>query len=336
VVAKRAFERTVQRLSEVGWKFTPVDFQPFSELARMLYEGPWVAERFIVMEESLRNAPAETLDPTVETIVKTGAAPSAVQAFRAEYQRAALTRRIGRTLEPFEALLVPTIPKAFTIAEVAADPIGTNAALGTYTNFTNLADLCGLAVPGEFREDGLPAGVTLLAPAWQDQKLLDLGSEIEECLALSRGATGFAHQAPSSVIRTHKAASGYSIAVVGAHLSGLALNHQLTQLAGTLVRATHTAAAYKLFLLPDTNPVKPGMVRHSGGASISVEIWELPPEGFAQFVTAVPPPLCIGNIEMSDGSLVKGFLCEAHAVQSAQEITEFGGFRQYLAASKPR
>ncbi len=329
--AQRAFEATVERLRASGWSFAPVDFRPFRDLARMLYEGPWVAERYIVMEPTLASAPVETLDPTVKTIVENGNGATAVQAFRAEYQRAALARQIAQTLAPFDALLVPTIPTAFTQSEVAAEPIRTNSLLGTYTNFTNLADLCGLAVPGVFRDDGLPAGVTLLAAAWQDRTLLTLGAEVSNLLALPRGATGVAHTAIHANVAP---AESFFVAVVGAHLSGLALNHQLTMLAGSLVRETTTAAKYKLYVLPNTTPVKPGMIRTNDGGSLTVEVWQLPPEGFARFVALVPPPLCIGNVELSDGTFAKGFLCEPHALQGATEITTFGGFRHYLESIK--
>lgn len=326
-MAQRAFETTVERLTTLGWRLTRIDFSPFRDLARMLYEGPWVAERFAVMEHTLATAPAEELDPTVKSIVENGYKASAVQAFRAEYQRAALARRIAEVLAPFDALVVPTIPTVFTIAEVAADPIRTNSLLGTYTNFTNLADLCGLAVPGVFREDGLPAGVTLLAPAWHDRALLTLGNAMERLLALPRGATNTPYTPTATKPEPNPR---FTVAVVGAHLSGMALNYQLQQLCGTLLRETTTAADYKLYVLPNTTPVKPGMVRQSGGAPQTVELWDLSAEGFGQFVAMVPPPLCIGNVELADGSFVKGFLCEPHAVQGATEITEYGGFRQYM------
>lgn len=328
--AHAAFESTVDKLKAHGWTFTPIDFGPFQALARMLYEGPWVAERFVVMQETLATAPQETLDPVVARIVKGGDAPSAVHAFRAEYRRAALAREIANLLAPFDALVVPTVPTVFTIADVEKDPVATNSLLGTYTNFTNLADLCGLAVPGLFREDGLPAGVTLLAPAWRDRTLTEFGAELERALALPRGATGTAYASSQSDLP--KPQSPFVIAVVGAHLSGLALNHQLTELSGTLLQKTATAPKYKLYVLPNSTPVKPGMVRAAGGAALNVETWALSATAFAQFVAAVPPPLCIGNVELSDGQVVKGFLCEPHALEGATEITSFGGFRQYLAS----
>lgn len=328
--AQRAFERTVERLTSLGWRFTRVEFQPFRDLARMLYDGPWVAERYAVMEPTLAAASPDELDPTVRAIVQNGNTPSAVQAFRAEYQRAALARRIAEVLAPFDALIVPTVPTVFTIDEVATEPVRTNSLLGTYTNFTNLADLCGLAVPGVFRDDGLPAGITLLAPAWHDEALLSLANAVERSLELPRGAT----TTPYAVTERKPSATTprFTLAVVGAHLSGLALNHQLLQLSGTLLYETTTAANYKLYVLPNTSPMKPGMLRQSGGAPQTVEVWELPAEGFAQFVAAVPQPLCIGNVELADGSVVKGFLCEPHALQGATEITAYGGFRQYLAS----
>lgn len=324
--AKVAFDAALMELQQLGAEIEPVSFDAFRELARLLYEGPWVAERLTVVQPLL--ATPDAVEPVVRGIVRQGKDFSAVQAFQYEYRRAALSRAIATALDGLDALIVPTTPTTFTIEQVAADPVGTNSRLGKYTNFTNLADLCGLAVPGPFREDGLPAGITLLAPAWHESKLAVLGRRLEAALALPRGAT----QRPftPNPQDTPPAQHGHQLAVVGAHLSGLALNRELRTLGASLVEATRTSANYRLYVLPNTTPEKPGMVRESGGASISVEVWRLSSEAFARFVSAIPSPLGIGNIELEDGRWVKGFLCEAFAVKGATEITRFGGFRQYL------
>lgn len=330
--ARRAFEATVSVFASAGATLHPISFEPFRQLARLLYEGPWVAERLTVVE-SVLDADADQVEPVVRSIVEQGRAFSAMHAFRFEYQRAALARAVASALEPFDALLVPTTPTVFTVDEVLADPVRTNSRLGTYTNFTNLADLCGLAVPGVFRNDGLPSGVTLLAPAWHENELVRFAATLEAKLALPRGATHrpfVLTERPSTGSPTEP--SHLEIAVVGAHLSGLPLNPQLVGLDGTLVKKTKTSPNYRLFVLPHTTPTKPGMVRDVAGSEVSLEVWRLPVESFARFVSAVPAPLCIGNVELEDGSWVKGFLCEAHAVQGAAEITSFGGFREYLAA----
>jgi allophanate hydrolase len=326
--AEAAFRSAIAKLEEIGAQIQPLNFTPFKELARLLYEGPWVAERLTVVEPLLLTDP-EQVEPVVRSIVHHGKDFAAVQAFRFEYQRASLARAIALALEPFDALVVPTTPTTFSVAEVAAEPIKTNSRLGTYTNFTNLADLCGLAVPGPFRGDGLPAGITLLAPAWQEATLATLGAQFEAALALPRGATRRPFT-PAPVPPSAPTANPFDLAVMGAHLSGLALNPQLQELKADLVKATRTSAKYRLYLLPNTAPLKPGMMREAGGGAINVEVWRLSAEAYARFIAAIPSPLGIGNIELEDGTWVKGFLCEAFALKGATEITRFGGFRQYL------
>jgi allophanate hydrolase len=332
--AKAAFEATLATLEGADVVVEPIRFEPFKELARLLYEGPWVAERLTVVEPLLLAAP-NSIDPVVRGIVQQGRDYSAVQTFRVEYRRAALARAIAIALAPFDALVVPTTPTVFTINEVLNDPVRTNARLGTYTNFTNLADLCALAVPGVFRHDGLPAGVTLLAPAWHEADLVTVGTLMEGLLTLPRGATKVARDAtlPETPAKTVSKTEvpDFEIAVVGAHLSGMALNPQLQGLGATLVKKTSTSASYRLYVLPNTTPVKPGMVRDASGSKINLEVWKLRAESFAQFVSAIPAPLGIGNIELDDGHWVKGFICEPYALHQAVEITQFGGFREYLA-----
>lgn len=333
--AKAAFEATLAALDDADVIVEPIRFEPFKELARLLYEGPWVAERLTVVEPLLLTSP-NSVDPVVRGIVQQGRDYSAVQTFRVEYRRAALARSIALGLAPFDALLVPTTPTLFTINDVLNDPVRTNARLGTFTNFTNLADLCALAVPGVFRQDGLPAGVTLLAPAWHEAELVRVGTLIEGKLALPRGATKLARGATSADASTTTVTKtempGFEIAVVGAHLSGLTLNPQLQSLGATLVKETSTSASYRLYVLPNTTPIKPGMVRDARGSKINLEVWQLPAESFARFVSAIPAPLGLGNIELDDGHWVKGFICEPYALRDAAEITHFGGFREYLAA----
>lgn len=326
--AEAAFGDMLATLRGMGAHIETLRFEPFTELARLLYEGPWVAERLTVVEPLLLAVP-DQVEPVVRGIVRQGKEFSAVSCFRYEYQRAALARSIRLALLGFDALVVPTTPTIFTVADVAADPVGTNSRLGAYTNFTNLADLCGLAVPGPFRRDGLPAGVTLLAPAWQESTLAKIGESVEAALALPRGATGRAYT-PSKPAASPPDDGRFDIAVVGAHLSGLALNPQLLELGARLVRAARTSPTYRMYLIPNTAPLKPGMVKETGGGAIAVEVWRLSAEAFARFVAAIPSPLGIGSIELEDGTWVKGFLCERFALEGATEITRFGGFRQYL------
>jgi allophanate hydrolase len=226
--------------------------------------------------------------------------------------------------------VLPTAPTAYTTAQVLANPIELNSRLGTYTNFVNLLDLCGLAVPAAMRADGIPFGVTLLAPAGRDAMLASIGRVFHADTKLTIGAKGTA-QPPLAALAT-STGDDIPIAVVGAHLSGMALNGELTALNGRLIEATKTAPDYKLYALK-TTPPKPGMLRVAAGkgAAIDLEIWSLSPSAFGRFVSAIPAPMAIGTVRLADGRPVKGFLVEPEALGDAREITAYGGWRAYMA-----
>ncbi|MEO4047770.1 allophanate hydrolase [Pseudomonas sp. CAU 1711] len=322
------FEHAQGKLCELGAELVEIDFAPFRELAEQLYQGAWVAERTLAVEGV---EPAH-IDPVVRGIVDSGHRYSACDAYRAEYARAELSRRINQALAGFDALLVPTSPTLRTLAEMQAEPVLFNSQFGTYTNFTNLADLCALALPAGFRSDGLPAGITLIAPAWHDQALTALGRRWQAFLGLPLGATGralpaqpAAPQAPGSV----------RVAVVGAHLTGMPLNFQLTSRDAVLVEQTTSSADYRLYALPGSVPPKPGLARVAeDGAEIIVELWDVPQARFGEFVAEIPPPLGIGNLQLADGRWVKGFICEPYALQGARDITAFGGWRAFIAETR--
>jgi allophanate hydrolase len=238
-----------------------------------------------------------------------------------------------------DVLAIPTAATIYTRAAVEAEPLQLNTNLGYYTNWLNLLDGCGLALPAGFRKDGLPLGITLAAPALRDPLLAELGARFQRRLGLPLGATGAPlppAEEPSpreTSGRSPRLAHGVRLAVVGAHLTGMPLNVELTGLGARLVRSCRTAEAYRLFALAGTVPPKPGLVRSPvGGHAIAVEVWELSPEAFGQFVSKVPAPLCIGTLSLEDGEQVKGFLCEEHATASARDISSFGGWRAYLSA----
>jgi allophanate hydrolase len=332
--AQHAFEQAVQTWRALDAEIVPIDFSPFQQLATLLYEGPWVAERYTVAESLLKSDPA-ALQPVLRSILATATSFNAIDTFRYEYRRAALARRINEALDAFTALLVPTTPSIYTIAEVMADPVRLNSRLGTYTNFTNLADLSALALPAVFRDDGLPAGITLIAPAWHDRALAGLGKRWQQHLALPLGAT---HRALTSMAKETKPAlptSTVRLAVVGAHLTGMPLNHQLTSRSAVFVERCRTASTYQLYALANTTPPKPGLVKAmTTGAPIEVELWDVPVESFGWFVAEIPAPLGIGSLELEDGRIVKGFICEPIGLQGALDITSFGGWRAYLASLK--
>ncbi|WP_338616255.1 allophanate hydrolase [Achromobacter sp. E1] len=327
--AAAVFDDAVRALRADGAQVEAIDFAPFSELAALLYQGPWVAERFAAVQ-SLWNENPDAINPVVRGIVEQAANYSALDAFKAEYRRAELTRRIHRALEGFDALVVPTSPSIYTIAQLEADPVTLNSRLGVYTNFANLADLSALAVPAGMRADGLPSGITLIGLAWQDRALAQFGRQWQARRGLPLGATG----APLPALAADGAPSADTVrvAVVGAHLTGMPLNHQLTSRHAVFVEKTATAGDYRLFALANTTPPKPGLVKMDSGAAIEVELWDVPVTAFGAFVAEIPAPLGIGTLELADGRLVKGFICEPRGLEGARDITEFGGWRAYLAS----
>ncbi|MBN6717329.1 allophanate hydrolase [Pseudomonas capsici] len=324
------YEQALNELSEMGVELARIDFSPFQELAEQLYYGPWVAERTVAMEKVLKSNP-DVVNPVVRSIVENGFQYSACEAYKAEYLRAELSRRINDALAGFDALVVPTSPTIRTQAEMEVEPVLFNSQFGFYTNFTNLADLSALALPAGLRSDGLPAGITLIAPAWHDLALLHFGKRWQACVDLPLGATERFLPEPQPA----KIALGtVRVAVVGAHLTGMPLNFQLTSRGAVLVEQTLTDSDYKLFALPGTLPPKPGLAKAVNGKSIIVELWDMPIARFGEFVAEIPAPLGIGNLTLIDGRSVKGFICEPWALSDALDITSFGGWRAYIASLK--
>lgn len=328
VQAGSAWQAALEQLRAGGATLKPVDFTPFSRLAEQLYQGPWVAERTAAVGEMLRHP--DEMDPTVYQIIAAGERFSAVEAFKSEYLRAELARQIATVLADVDGLVVPTSPTIRTREEMLQAPVRYNSQFGTYTNFTNLADLSALALPAPFRADGLPAGITLLAPAWHDRALADFGLRWQRQLALPLGATGQPFTAQTTALPPSD--KHVRVAVVGAHLRGMPLNFQLTTRRAVFVEATETAASYRLYALANTQPAKPGIARRESGAAIQVELWDIPLARFGEFVAEIPAPLGIGSLELGDGRWVKGFICEPAALTDATDITDFKGWRNWIAS----
>ncbi|WP_413738107.1 allophanate hydrolase [Sodalis sp. RH21] len=330
--SERAFAQAVADLTACGAVLETIDFTPFSQLAEQLYASAWVAERTVAVGAMLEQS-ADAMDPVVREIVGNGNRFSAADAWRAEYLRAELARTINRALAGYDALVVPTSPTIRTLEEMKREPVRYNSQFGFYTNFTNLADLCALALPAGMRADGLPAGITLVAPAWHDDALASFGQRWQQTLKLPLGATGLPLPAPSAGPDTPPAPAGQvRVAVVGAHLTGMPLNFQLTGRQGVLVERAATAPHYRLYALADSRPPKPGLVKAESGASIAVELWDIPLARFGEFVAEIPAPLGIGTLTLADGRSVKGFICEPLGLKGARDITEFGGWKAYLAS----
>ena len=329
--SEAAYDTALALLDGFGLARSAVDLEPFFAVARLLYEGAWVAERYQAIRPFIEAQP-ESLHPTTLRITKGADRYSAADAFAGLYRLAELRRATETLWTDVDVLMVPTYPKPMTRAALEADPIGPNSALGTYTNFVNLLDLCALAVPGPFRSDGFPSGVTLIAPAGQDARLAALGARLHAAALTPLGATGapyrdrdFTAAPPGDTIE---------LAVVGAHLSGMPLNRELTSLGGRFVRETRTSPDYRLHALPGGPPARPGLTRVAAGAghAIAVEVWALPPEGFGRFVASIPAPLGIGTLRLADGTSPKGFLCEAVALDGAEDVSATGGWRAYTQA----
>jgi allophanate hydrolase len=324
------FTAAVARLEQLGGQAVSIDFAPFVETAQLLYEGPWIAERYAAIEMALQAG--VMLHPVTRTIIEGGAAPSAVQAFRAQYRLAELRRATGRVWRDIDMLVTPTAGTIFTIKEVEANPLQLNSQLGYYTNFMNLLDLAGVAVPAGFTSGGLPFGITLAAPAWSDEALLELAARMQRREGARLGALPWPLP-PEPGFDWSAAAYGLEVAVCGAHLEGLPLNGQLRERGAVLVARTKSAPHYRFYALPGGPPARPGMLRvAAGGAAIELEVWRVPSAAFGSFVAGVSAPLVIGKVKLADGRQVCGFLCEAHALGGAREITALGGWRAYLAS----
>ena len=336
--AERAADRALAAYEAVGITPVEIDFAPLFAVADLLYEGAWVAERYAGIRSFLTGH-RDALHPITARIILGAERLSAADAFAGIYRLAELRRAVEPIWSGLDLLAVPTLPRAYTVAELDADPIGPNSALGTYTNFVNLLDLCALAVPGRFREDGLPAGTTLIASAGQDAMLATIGMALQREAGVTLGATGHPLPDPAEPAPvTATVADEIEIVVIGAHLSGMALNPDLVALGGRFRRTALTAPDYRLYALPGGPPDRPGLVRvgDGEGASIAAEVWALPPAGFGRFVASVPAPLSIGTLRLADATTPKGFLCETAGLAGAQEITHHGGWRAFRAAKTQR
>jgi allophanate hydrolase len=334
---KEAFDAACEHARGLGAELVTIDFAPYLEAARLLYEGPWVAERYLAIKEFI-DAKPEAVFPVTREITLGGAKPLAADAFAAAYRLRDLARRCEQTWNSVDALLLPTVPSHPTIAAMLQEPIARNSELGLYTNFMNLLDYAGIAVPFSMLADGLPFGVTFAAPAHQDVPLLHLAQRWQQSLpgVVTLGATGFEAIGERQDIPPAGINGQLRVAVCGAHLQGQPLHQQLVSRGARLVAATTTAACYRLYALADTGVgvQRPGLARVAPGEqgyAIEVEVWEMPSAHFGTFVAGIPAPLGIGRTELADGSQVPGFICEPAGLAGALDISAFGGWRAWLA-----
>lgn len=331
-----AYRATVDRLRPWAAAMIEIDMDPFLAAGDLLYGGPWVAERTAVVGPFI-DAHPDAVDPTVAAIVATGRSFSAVDAHLAAYTMADLRRRAGRAFEVIDLLVTPTVPHHATLAEVAADPVGANSALGRFTTFANLLDLAAVSVtvPGSDRTGGVPPNVTLYGPAWSDEALLACATALVDPAGPAAAAdTGGSVQAARTPPRTGPGTeAGVRLVVAGAHLKGQPLEHQLTDLGAVWEQTTRTAPTYRLYALAGTEPAKPGLVFDPTGWAVEVDVWRLSPDGLGRFLTTVPAPLALGTVDLADGSSATGFVCEPRALDGAHDVTELGGWRRYRAST---
>lgn len=329
---RSAWCEVISALTSAGHEVIETDFSLLFEIASLLYEGPWVAERYTVAENFLLDSP-EALDSTVRKVIERGARFSAVDSFRAQYRLRELAKQANDLWSSFDLLVVPTVTHHPTFAEVDRNPIAVNSALGRYTNFVNLLGWAALALPAGSTTNGMPFGITLIADHGYDVALSNLGDEWQKQVSLELGGTGCKQEAKlNTLLRVARTESWVRIAVVGAHLSGLPLNWQLVERGAYLVSQSRTVPRYKLIALPDSVPSKPGLIRTStDGRPIEVEIWAMPSRHLGSFIELIRHPLGIGKIELEGGEWVAGFLCETCAAEGATDISEYGGWRAYLS-----
>lgn len=322
------FAKARAMLEAAGGEAVQIDFAPFVEAANLLYEGPWVAERYSVVDELLEANPEAVL-PVIRDVLAKAPGATAVELFRAQYRLQALKAICDAALEPLDFVLTPTYPRPVTLAELERDPIRPNSLLGYYTNFMNLLDYAAVATPTAFMANGLPWGVTVFGRAFTDQYLLSVADTLQrmsgiECVGGGKSDTNDRPRANNDRVK---------VAVCGAHMQGLPLNRDLVCRGARLVEATHTAPHYRLSALaaaPDSTR-RPGMRRVSdGGTAIAIEVWEMPSLELGSFITTIPSPLALGKIELSNGEWVTGFVCESYGLESGTDITEFGGWRAWL------
>jgi allophanate hydrolase len=326
----QAYKDTLEQLSSEDIEFVEIDYKPFDEAARLLYEGPWVSERYIATQPMIDENP-EAVFPVVREIIAPGGEPRATELFKAQYRLKALKQICDQQMKTVDCLLTPTAGRCFTIEEMLAEPILRNSQLGYYTNYMNLLDMSSVAIPTQIAGNGLPFGVTLVGPAFADRSLLSISKRFEKVFKLNVGASDIAK------VETQVANVGspdtIDVLVCGAHLTGFPLNWQLVERGATLKSETKTAPVYKMYALAGGPPFRPGLILDEDeGAAIEVEIWSMPASQFGSFVNGIPAPLGIGKVKLADGSFVSGFICEPYGIDGAEDITSLGGWRAYMAS----
>lgn len=314
--------KVLEDLKAKGWEIVEIDFEPFLQAARLLYEGPWVSERTTALKDFLESNPGDFFPASLK-IIGGGVDNTACEAFAATYKLAELKRESEGVWDGIAAIVTPTAGGFPTLADMEADPIGPNSKLGYYTNFMNLLDLCAVATPAGETDAGLPFGITWIAPRDTDKSLI----KVARSLASAHDASP-----PIQALASEHATDTISLLLFGAHMSGLPMNDQVQALGATFLGEVQTDPKYKMIYLPEPAPHRPGIIRvGEGGVSIAAEEWSFPKSALGEFLATIQQPLGLGQIELNDGRKVHGFLCESTAAEGAEDISVSGGWRGYLS-----
>ncbi len=318
---KTCFDTFIKKLVELSYEITRIDFSSFTEAAALLYEGPWVAERYTAIESFIASNP-DALHPVTKDIILPAKQKLTVDAFTNIYRLQELKREADKIIDDVDFIVTPTIGSYYTIDEVMQDPISLNSNLGYYTNFMNLLDYAAIAIPAGVDESQFPFGVTLFSERDCDPTLLSI-------------ATTIMNDLPIDLDKLNQQQM-IDIAVCGAHLSGMPLNHQLTDRGAILLKQTKTAPDYRLYALAGGPPFRPGLIfDEQHGCKIEVEVWRMPVTELGSFIKGIPHPLGIGKIFLEDNTQVSSFICEAYAVNDAEDISHFGGWRRFIENQQP-
>ncbi|WP_024850642.1 allophanate hydrolase [Hydrogenovibrio kuenenii] len=327
--AEKHFYDSIATLKKQGYEVKEIDFQPWLDTAKLLYEGAWVAERYVAIADFMETH-EEVMDPSVGSIIAGARSLSAADAYKGSYALQKAQKLTEFLWGEIDCMITPTTPTIYSIEQMQKEPIKLNSMLGTYTNFMNLLDYAALAMPTGFREDSLPAGLTMFAPAGSDRLLMQLADKLHGQFVQTSGAkqTPVTERNSSHFVNPHS----ISLAVVGAHLTGFPLNWQLTERGAKLLQTTQTAAKYNFYELSERPILKPGLVKNEAtGFSIEVEVWAMPKQHLGSFLALIPSPLGLGKVELVDGSQVVGFICEPYGIEGAKSISQTGGWRNWMS-----
>ena len=326
-----SFESSINKLKLNDFEIVPINFEPLYEVAQLLYEGSWVAERYTVIDDLLKKSP-KAIHSVTRQIIQKAENFSASDTFLDYYKLSDLKRKLKPILSSVDMLCVPSIPTFYSVNDLKKDPITPNSNLGTYTNFANLLDMCGITVPTDPRIDGRPGSITLLGMSGDDSLVASTAILFEKNCKRYLGGTKFDLENSNDLEEDHT--SSIKIAVCGAHMEGLTLNWQLKDLGAHFIQKSKTSSYYNLFALTDLNPIRPGLLRsfNQDGNAINLEIWSVPKKNFGKFIEYVQAPLSIGSVELEDGKWIKGFLCETYGTINAKNISHIGDWREYIKA----